>query len=80
MVHKNKTSPGKVNATERRRTALEMRKAGAPLRVIAEELGISIPTVHAHIVKALAEIQKVMKSETGNAGVESVFFTSFVMQ
>lgn len=28
----------------------------------------------------LAEIQKVMKSETGNAGVESVFFTSFVMQ
>jgi len=30
--------------------------------------------------QTLAEIQKVMKSETGNAGVESVFFTSFVMQ
>jgi flagellar protein FliL len=29
---------------------------------------------------ALAEIQKVMKQETGRAGVESVFFTSFVMQ
>jgi flagellar FliL protein len=28
----------------------------------------------------LTEIQKVMKSETGDAGVESVFFTSFVMQ
>ena len=28
----------------------------------------------------LAEIQKVMKSETGQTGVESVFFTSFVMQ
>jgi flagellar FliL protein len=30
--------------------------------------------------QTLAEIQKVMKSETGSAGVESVFFTSFVMQ
>lgn len=29
---------------------------------------------------ALGEIQKVMKQETGRAGVESVFFTSFVMQ
>jgi len=29
---------------------------------------------------ALAEIQKVMKQETGKAGVDSVFFTSFVMQ
>lgn len=29
---------------------------------------------------ALAEIQKVMKAETGKPGVESVFFTSFVMQ
>lgn len=29
---------------------------------------------------ALAEIQKVMKQETGRPGVESVFFTSFVMQ
>lgn len=30
--------------------------------------------------EALGEIQKVMKQETGKAGVESVFFTSFVMQ
>lgn len=30
--------------------------------------------------EALAEIQKVMKQETGRPGVESVFFTSFVMQ
>ena len=30
--------------------------------------------------QALAEIQKVMKSETGSAGIDSVFFTSFVMQ
>jgi len=30
--------------------------------------------------QALEEIQKVMKSETGSAGVDSVFFTSFVMQ
>ena len=30
--------------------------------------------------ETLAEIQKVMKSETGKTGVESVFFTSFVMQ
>lgn len=30
--------------------------------------------------EALGEIQKVMKQETGRAGVESVFFTSFVMQ
>ncbi|WP_455234561.1 flagellar basal body-associated FliL family protein [Thiogranum longum] len=30
--------------------------------------------------ETLAEIQKVMKQETGAAGVESVFFTSFVMQ
>ncbi len=30
--------------------------------------------------QALAEIQKVMKQETGNAAVENVFFTSFVMQ
>ncbi|HFD80874.1 MAG TPA: hypothetical protein ENK05_10880 [Gammaproteobacteria bacterium] len=30
--------------------------------------------------QALAEIQKVMKAETGSPGVESVFFTSFVMQ
>lgn len=29
---------------------------------------------------ALVEIQKVMKAETGKPGVESVFFTSFVMQ
>jgi flagellar FliL protein len=29
---------------------------------------------------ALVEIQKVMKAETGRPGVESVFFTSFVMQ
>jgi flagellar FliL protein len=29
---------------------------------------------------ALAEIQKVMKAETGKPAVESVFFTSFVMQ
>lgn len=30
--------------------------------------------------QALGEIQKVLKSETGNNGVENVFFTSFVMQ
>ena len=30
--------------------------------------------------EALGEIQKVMKQETGRPGVESVFFTSFVMQ
>lgn len=30
--------------------------------------------------KTLAEVQKVLKAETGKAGVESVFFTSFVMQ
>ena len=30
--------------------------------------------------ETLAEIQKVMKEETGGPGVESVFFTSFVMQ
>ena len=30
--------------------------------------------------ETLAEIQKVMKEETGRPGVESVFFTSFVMQ
>jgi flagellar FliL protein len=30
--------------------------------------------------ETLAEIQQVMKEETGDAGVESVFFTSFVMQ
>lgn len=29
---------------------------------------------------ALSEIQKVMKAETGSPAVESVFFTSFVMQ
>ncbi|HHO67868.1 MAG TPA: hypothetical protein ENK12_02445 [Gammaproteobacteria bacterium] len=28
----------------------------------------------------LAEVQKVLKAETGEAGVEAVFFTSFVMQ
>lgn len=30
--------------------------------------------------ETLSEIQKVMKEETGSAGVENVFFTSFVMQ
>ena len=30
--------------------------------------------------ETLAEIQKVMKEETGDPGVENVFFTSFVMQ
>jgi len=30
--------------------------------------------------ETLAEIQKVMTEETGDAGVDSVFFTSFVMQ
>jgi flagellar FliL protein len=30
--------------------------------------------------EALAEIQKVMTEETGDVGVDSVFFTSFVMQ
>ena len=30
--------------------------------------------------ESLSEIQKVMKAETGATGVESVFFTSFVMQ
>jgi flagellar FliL protein len=30
--------------------------------------------------ETLAEVQKVLKQETGNPGVESVFFTSFVMQ
>jgi flagellar FliL protein len=30
--------------------------------------------------QALAEIQRVIEEETGDAGVESVFFTSFVMQ
>jgi flagellar FliL protein len=30
--------------------------------------------------QTLAEIQKVMTEETGDAGVDSVFFTSFVMQ
>jgi len=30
--------------------------------------------------ETLAEIQKVMTEETGEAGVDSVFFTSFVMQ
>ena len=30
--------------------------------------------------EALSEIQRVMKDETGEKGVENVFFTSFVMQ
>jgi flagellar FliL protein len=30
--------------------------------------------------ETLAEIQKVMTEETGDVGVDSVFFTSFVMQ
>jgi flagellar FliL protein len=30
--------------------------------------------------ETLAEVQKVLKQETGGPGVESVFFTSFVMQ
>jgi len=30
--------------------------------------------------EALAEIQQVLKSETGKTGVEAVYFTSFVMQ
>lgn len=30
--------------------------------------------------EALTEIQRVMKDETGDAGVENVYFTSFVMQ
>lgn len=30
--------------------------------------------------ESLAEVQKVLKQETGRQGVESVFFTSFVMQ
>jgi flagellar FliL protein len=30
--------------------------------------------------ETLEEIQKVMTEETGDAGVDSVFFTSFVMQ
>lgn len=30
--------------------------------------------------EALAEIQQILKNETGKAGVEAVYFTSFVMQ
>jgi len=30
--------------------------------------------------ETLSEVQKVLKDETGSAGVENVFFTSFVMQ
>lgn len=30
--------------------------------------------------EALAEVQNVLKQETGNAGVEAIYFTSFVMQ
>lgn len=30
--------------------------------------------------EVLAEIQKVMESETGKKGIENIFFTSFVMQ
>lgn len=32
------------------------------------------------LAEALAEVQKVLKQETGSKGVESAFFTSFVMQ
>jgi len=32
------------------------------------------------LAKALEEVQKVLKEETGDPGVESAFFTSFVMQ
>jgi flagellar FliL protein len=30
--------------------------------------------------EALAEIQQILKSETGKTGVEAIYFTSFVMQ
>jgi len=30
--------------------------------------------------EALAEVQNVMKQETGKTGVEAIYFTSFVMQ
>jgi hypothetical protein len=40
-----------------------MRKAGAPLRVIAKELGISIPSVHGTIKKAIAELEKESEQE-----------------
>lgn len=55
----NKTSPMRMKAAERRRIALEMRIAGAPLRVIAKETGMSVPGVHKTLTVALSSIERV---------------------
>ena len=60
---KNKTSPRKVKAAERRKLAVEMRTAGKPLRVIAKELSISVSAAHQAITRALAETTEITNKE-----------------
>lgn len=60
--NKDRTSAKKLKAAERRALACEMRKAGASLQTIADHLGIRVPSVHAHITKAIAQLNA--KAET----------------
>lgn len=52
MARRNRTSPQQIQAEERQRRALELRKAGVGLRQIAEELGYASESGAAEAIKA----------------------------
>lgn len=60
---KNRTSPSRVRAVERRQQAVAMRKAGAPLRVIGEELGVTTQAAHKAIKKQLAILERLAEGD-----------------
>lgn len=51
-----KSEPARMTAAERRRKAVELRKAGASLKTIAGELGVTFQAVSKMIHKELAEL------------------------
>jgi hypothetical protein len=51
--------PGRLEAiAERRVRALELRKAGAPYRQIASDLGVDVHTAHADVAAELADLRE----------------------
>lgn len=54
---RQKNTAARIQAEERRRVAVELRKAGASFEEIARSLGIKKQSAHALVVKALEEIR-----------------------
>lgn len=54
----HKSYPRNLSAVEKRRKIFEMRKAGLTYRQIADRMDMSVSTIHEHVKKELATLNK----------------------